>query len=670
MKRIIRAALVLAVAAVLLPAGAERPAEVSPGIESYLRSNAPGPVRAWVFLDGRDRMEPAVEPSQRALRRRGQRGRTAAADAHDRPVSRRRVAAVAGTGARVRCASRYLNAVSVTASREQIHAIRGLEGVTRVARVATYRRSRTPAAVEAPARAPAGDDYGASRAQLENIGVIPLHDDGYHGEGILIGVFDTGFNRAHDALDHLDVVAEWDFVFDDSVTSNETEDWSQQHSHGTNVLSTIAGYAPGELIGPAWASGVVLAKTERVFEEVQGEEDDFVRALEWADSIGVDIVTASLGYYDWYEYSDIDGNTAVTTVACDIAASRGITVVSSVGNQGSGGLGWPGVTAPADGDSVIAVGAVDSLGARAGFSSRGPTYDGRIKPDVMAMGVAVRMASAYDSLGYYRANGTSFAAPLVAGACALLLQVHPDWGPAEVLAALRSEASHAAAPDNDYGWGIIDAYQSAVAGATGVLSGVDLSLTRTGQGVGVTLTHAGSGNLSVDLVRRRLGAGSIWDAPETLAAGIALDGGERWRFADDGLAAGVYEYRVRLSADASQVTPWRRVTVPFAMVLRQSAPNPHDFSGGAPVRIAFTIGGAPVEISPSGGARERVEITVYDVRGARVATLFSRLLGPGDYETTWSGRDDRGAQVASGVYFYRMRAGPRSITRKLVVLRP
>jgi hypothetical protein len=186
----------------------------------------------------------------------------------------------------------------------------------------------------------------------------------------------------------------------------------------------------------------------------------------------------------------------------------------------------------------------------------------------------------------------------------------------------------------------------------------------------VLLTHAGSGAISVDLVRRRLEGPSLWGERETLATQVSIDGGGQWSYFDGEVPAGVYEYRVQLAADPSQVSAWRRVTVPFALVLEQSVPNPFDLSLYASASIAFSIGGAPSEVSTGRDAFERVELSVYDVRGARVATIFTRRLGPGDYESSWDGFDDSGERVASGVYFYRLSVGSFALTRKLVVLHP
>jgi subtilisin family serine protease len=163
----------------------------------------------------------------------------------------------------------------------------------------------------------------------------------------------------------------------------------------------------------------------------------------------------------------MDGNTAVSTIGADIAASRGILVVNSAGNEGPASPPQNSIIAPSDGDSVMAIGAVNSSGNRAGFSSMGPTADGRIKPDVMAMGVDTYCASPFSPSGYFGVNGTSLSCPLVAGAAALVLQVNPTWTNMEILEALRNTADNASNPDNAYGWGIINAY-AATMGATGI----------------------------------------------------------------------------------------------------------------------------------------------------------------------------------------------------------
>ena len=484
----------LALAALLaaMAAGTAAPqnGKLSPSVRDYLAAPSSGTVKVWVYFSDRG-TDPTKESgpsggssllsraavSERAVDRRLRRSSGSVVDERDLPPFPGYVDAVRASGCRVRHPSKYLNAVSAYATPEAVSALEKLPFVRRIDRVKTATRELPDFAREPyspPSEAPRGTapekapmlDYGASYGQLNQINVIPLHDANVHGDGVLVAMLDTGFNRGHESLIHLDVVAEWDFINDDPVTKNEAGDPTSQHNHGTYTLSALAGYAPGDLIGPAWAASFALGKTERVDVEIQSEEDDYVRGLEWADSLGADLVSTSLGYYDWYTYEDMDGNTAVTTIAADIAASKGMAVITAAGNMGP--LPWPGIIAPADGDSVIAVGAVDNTGIIASFSSRGPTHDGRIKPDVCAQGVSVRCASPYDSLAYLGVNGTSLSTPLVGGAAALCLQMHPYWSPVELRDALRASATQALVPDNDYGWGIIDAYETALNGATAI----------------------------------------------------------------------------------------------------------------------------------------------------------------------------------------------------------
>lgn len=625
------------------------------------------------------RQTPTVSP--RSLERRRVRGAGPELDIHDLPVHRAYVDRLRSTGCTVRRQSRYLNAVSVVATGAQIREIQSLPFVARVAPVRRYTRKpldvrfgeQGPSPVDVTSgvgRVAADLDYGAGFAQVDQINVPPLHNDGYDGSGVMIGLLDTGFNRSHVALQHIDVVAEWDFIFDDGNTRNEAGDALSQEVHGTQVLSVMAGYAPGNLIGPAYGATFALAKTERVWEEVEAEEDDFVAALEWVDSIGVDVVTSSLGYYTWYTFDDLDGNTAVTTVACDIAAEKGITVVVVAGNERNSA--WGHLIAPADGDSVITVGAVDVNGALASFSSPGPTADGRIKPDVMARGVQNRMVTPWDSLSYTIGSGTSFSTPLVAGVCALLLEIRPQWGPIDVRTALRNEASNAGSPDNDFGWGIIDAYQSALNGASGIVEAMSLGLRLDGFDVTGTIHNGLAQGRTVDVVRRRERAdGSGWDAAVSVASGIVVPGSSSVTFNDRLALGGVYEYRVQLTDDPSQVTGWSTVRLLFPHYLAQNAPNPFVAGAGSETSIRYTIGGIPADPGSDASIQSYSEVLleVYDVRGARVATLFDGILAPNEYVARWNGRDSSGSPAATGVYFYRLTAGNRSVTRKMVLIR-
>jgi subtilisin family serine protease len=287
---------------------------------------------------------------------------------------------------------------------------------------------------------------------------------GLDGEGIVIAVFDTGFkNLRHEAFGHLDIQARWDFVNGDRAVGNNRD--LGDGSHGARVLSVLGGYEEGELVGPAYAATFLLAKTEDTESETPVEEDNWAAAAEWAEARGADIISTSLGYLDFdapfadYTFEDMDGETAVTTIAAQMAVDRGVVVVASAGNEGfdpeHNTLG-----APADGELVLTIGAVNSFDARVDFSSVGRTADGRIKPDVMAQGVLVKTVNPNTPDQYTLSDGTSFSCPLAAGVAALVLQAHPDWTVARLRRAMRSTADGAAHPDRLMGWGILDALEA------------------------------------------------------------------------------------------------------------------------------------------------------------------------------------------------------------------
>jgi subtilisin family serine protease len=393
----------------------------------------------------------------------------------DLPVHAAYVDAIRQRVSRLRHATRWFNAVSVEATGEELEQVAALPFVRRIDHVAHFqRRPGTPEHGAQALDAPAPDklppssihslNYGPSNAQLSQIGVPALHDMGYSGQGVLIGHFDNGHRLlSHEAFQFLDILATHDFVSGDDDPAPNPSDPINFGAHGISTLSALAGYHAGDLIGPAYGATYLLARTENDAGETPVEEDNWLAAMEWADSLGVDVLSTSLvylefqsPYVDW-TWEDMDGNTTLITRASDLAVSLGIVVVNAAGNEGlplaseGNSLG-----APADGDSVITVGSVNANGLRASYSSVGPTTDGRIKPDVMALGT-VYCASAYSSTGYGYVTGTSMATPLVAGVAALLLSARPTATPMLIRDALRETASQASTPDNFMGWGIIDA---------------------------------------------------------------------------------------------------------------------------------------------------------------------------------------------------------------------
>jgi len=456
-----------------------------------------GALKAWVFLKDKGPqpdnrlLKPQNYLTARAIRRRMKVRSDAIIDQRDWPVYRPYVQKIKPFTQKIRVKSKWLNAVSVEVFAEQMDALRALPFVKEIRPVMCFRRDEpqirnhpsTKIKANTVAKQTAVNlDYGQSLDQAAIINVPILHEQGYYGQGVLICLLDDGFNllNHHITFDSLDVYKTWDFIHDDeSVDDSEFE--GSEGTHGTKTLSTIGGYTPGQLIGSAFKATYILGKTEVDASETPIEEDYWVAGLEWADSLGADVLSSSLGYIDWYSWLDMDGETAVTTIAADQAVENGLLLLNSAGNEGYN-ADHNTLIAPADGNNVLAIAAVTSDGDRASFSSVGPSADGRIKPDLAAMGSSCYTASSYDSTGFVYASGTSFSCPTAAGAAALLLCAHPELTPFQIHEALRQTASQANAPDNLLGWGIID-----IAGALDYIESASATYTESRKTPGTIL---------------------------------------------------------------------------------------------------------------------------------------------------------------------------------------
>ncbi len=301
--------------------------------------------------------------------------------------------------------------------------------------------------------------YGDSFRQIEMLKGHYLHKENYRGEGMLIAVLDAGFYKVNElpAFDSLwqnkQIVGVYDFVDRDTMVYDAA-------SHGMMVLSTMGGNIPGQLVGTAPKANYLLLRTEQAATEYVIEEHNWVVAAEYADSLGVDVINSSLGYTDFddnsqdHSYADMDGNTTLISVGADIAASKGILVVTSAGNEGFSA--WKYISAPADADSVLSIGAVTPEEDIAYFSSRGPTFDSRIKPDVCAMGMPAVVSGSSGSVS--TSNGTSFSGPIMAGMVACLWQAHPELNNMQIIDAVKRSANKYSQPDTIYGYGIPDFY--------------------------------------------------------------------------------------------------------------------------------------------------------------------------------------------------------------------
>ena len=299
--------------------------------------------------------------------------------------------------------------------------------------------------------------YGLAADQVGMMNGHALHDRGFRGKGMLIAVIDGGFHKVMD-LSGFDSLRNSGRLWKIKNFTPDINNITGENNHGTNVLSIIASNLPGRIIGSAPDADYLLLRSEEIEHEYIVEEDNWIAAVEYADSTGVDLITSSLGYTTFddelqnHSYRDLDGRAVRTSRAATMAAARGMIVCVSAGNDGE--TNWKYVSVPADADSVITVGAVDREGRYVSFSSQGYTADGRIKPDLVAMGKETVFQSSTGNIK--TGDGTSYSTPLVAGLIACLWQAFPDKTNMEIIDMVKRSASHFHEPNSLYGYGIPD----------------------------------------------------------------------------------------------------------------------------------------------------------------------------------------------------------------------
>jgi subtilisin family serine protease len=442
--------------------------KVTPKLKAWLKAHpAAEKVKAWVYfldkgLSCADDLAAALkqreqELSPRTLWRRAKSTSGQLVDERDLEVCPNYKDQVLAFGGTHRADSRVLNAMSLETGVNSLDRIAALHFVKRIDLVKGFRRKPLETTDHAPAlktgQGSRGLNYGYSWTQLNQINVPAVHDLGFNGEGVIVCMLDTGYYKDHEVFADLDVIDEWDFINDDPETQNEPGDDPSQHNHGTYTWSALGGMKDGTLYGPAYGASFLLAKTEDITQEVPVEEDWWTEGIEWAEAKGADVASSSLAYDDWYTYQDMDGQTCVTTIAANWATEKGVVVCTAMGNNGQ----YAGaIMAPADSPGAISCGSVNEYGEISSFSGAGPTYDGRIKPDLCAMGENTFCAVPSGPSSYGYASGTSLSTPLIGGVAALMVDAHPDWTPEDVKEALHQTASYANNPNNSYGWGIMD----------------------------------------------------------------------------------------------------------------------------------------------------------------------------------------------------------------------
>jgi hypothetical protein len=507
--------------------------------------------------------------------------------------------------------------------------------------------------------------YGNSFKQL-NLSDIPfVHSKGIDGSGVIIGLLDSGFDwKRHESLKNRNVIAEYDFIFEDSVTANQIGDSPTQDSHGTFIFSLIGGFKDSVLIGAAFNSSYILAKTEDVRSETHIEEDNYAAALIWMESLGVDITSSSLGYNTFdsgysYTYNDMDGKTTIVTRAAELSFERGVATFTSAGNEGSSS--WKYITAPADGFNTIAVGAINEFGTRAGFSSVGPTYDGRIKPEVVALGVYGFGAISGTTSSYGLNNGTSISAPLASGAAALLLSAHPHLKNTQLRSIILETSSNSSTPNNQIGYGIISA-KNAIEFPNLENSNSNFILHQTILNDKILENSLTANFIIGEDVIQPYDMNKVSDYNYTFIIPSRNNGEEVQFFIEysDSMnnvyrkpESGYYDFIYGsdiISISSNPITPT------FNDDISDFFPNPFLPKGNKSVSLYFNSNG-----------NEKIDIVIYDAIGNKVFD-YSSQTASGVNTFKWNGRTNNGHFCASGAYFALIKISHRQYSKKIILL--
>ena len=602
----------------------------------------------------------------------------------DLPLSAFYISQLETSGIKIENKLKWFNAVTSYLTDEQAKAVASLPFVSKLDRVRIAKHFDpieskiipTPKTVSA-VQSTTGLNYGGSLNQNALSEIPVVHDLGITGKGVLIGILDTGFRwKTHPALKNLKIVAEKDFIQKDEITENQTGDDPNQDSHGTNCLGLMAGFDPGNLIGPAYEASIILAKTEYVPTETRAEEDNYAAALEWMESLGVQITTSSLGYNQFdggvgdYPWSSFDGQTTITAKAIDLAFQRGVTTLTAAGNERANS--WGKIITPGDALNVITVGAVDFTNKIASFSSPGPTYDGRIKPEVVAMGVTDYVSNTSGKYNY--GNGTSYATPITAGIAALLKSAWPHLTNQQIRKIFLESGDNATSPNNDRGWGLISA-KRVVAYPNLEKVNSEYKLHK------IIINDVGVDSSSVQMIIN-VPTYFAWDP---VVVPLSYEGSSKYSYTFKDLPVG-HQIQIQFSyktkngiavhepaSGGSYKFYWGNLIIsnilennldeiPTDFNLYQNYPNP--FNPSTTIKYSVSKPGL-------------VQLKVFDVLGREVATLVDEYKEAGTYNLLFNVETCRGKSLPSGIYFYRLQVGYPSAgsghgfiqTKKMVLLK-
>lgn len=600
----------------------------------------------------------------------------------DLPVSESFIASLKAHGVIIQNTSRWFNAATAYLTLTQRDIVQTFSFVKSVEPVITYKRKTLPS-FEAETRSLPKQNtaqkynYGSSATQMGRINAVAVHNIGISGRGVLVGMLDTGFRwKNHDAMNKLNVIAEYDFIQKDNNTANEGNDALSQDSHGTSTFSLVGGFKDSILISPAFNADFILGKTEYVPSETNIEEDNWISAVEWMELQGVDIVSSSLGYSEFdpgqksYVYADMNGATTTITKGAVMAMRRGVIVVNSMGNEATNT--WHFLTAPADADSIISVGAVTSGGIVASFSSVGPTSDGRIKPDVSAQGVSVYAAAPSTSKSSYTSgfSGTSASTPSVAGVAAMILSAHPELTPVQVRNALRTTASNSLNPNNSIGWGIVDAYAAVLQNGIVISTDPDISLTNDSN-YSIGMYVVSKSVVKKDSVRLIYSndSGVTFSSTQMILTEIvdsATNSGKYTAIIPKSSAVIKFYVRAVDATNNPRTSPYKAPTALYDVKTGTTGVRPEN-----PVPTIFSLEqNFPNPFNPTTNIRYHlpqsgtVSLKVYNVLGKEIAILVNGIQSFGSYTVPFNS-----SGLASGIYFYRLQADNFIETKKMVLLK-
>lgn len=594
-------------------------------------------------------------------------------DYTDIPVNSNYIAQIEQLGIKISNKLDWFNAVSAYLTDNQVAEIKLKKFVLSVEKVKTLFK-KTPDYVSeenlSQQLIPSIIDssaYGYSYTQNNLSDIVAVHNMNITGEGIVIGVLDSGFDwKNNNALKNMNILKEYDFVFGDNITANQDGDTQSQHNHGTYVLSIIGGYEPNMMIGVAYKSKFILAKTEDVRSETKVEEDNFAAALQWMENLGVDIVTSSLGYNEFdngvaYSYNDMNGNTTIITKAAELAFSKGVVTITSAGNEGD--KSWRYITAPADGKNIISVGAVSYENLIANFSSRGPTSDGRIKPEVTAMGVTVFGVAAYNNAYQYN-SGTSCAAPIVAGIAGLLLNAYPDLTNTQIRSIILESGKNASTPNNDIGYGLVSAL-SAVCFPNIISDGNNFIIRKRfpisdiqENSVAIKFQIKGD-SLKTDYLTKNITTNVYQYTFPSTEDGKIINFSFSYKDLQGNIynepENGTFKFKYGFPIVANKLPLSGDVaTEDNVDLISQNYPNPFRDK----TNIDYFVDN-----------NKEVKISVYNLLGEKVIDLFNGLADEGLNTISWNGRDSKNYICSSGVYIITIKNGSKVEAKKMILLK-